>query len=400
MHPRRLTPMHEACHPPEPRVRRFSLGSAAFLPHLVGTIGIVMSLGCAPKSDAWVRAKNEDTAEAYRRFLRAEPGSKFADTAKDRMERLDWAEAERRDDARSWGAYLSNHPTASRAAEAQERLEESRWREAQQGGKPKLQIFLTNHPDSKHAPEAERMLDDLAWEAARADDTAASYGLYLDKYFSGAHADEARQFYVDRNWQAVIDADTREAYVDFLQRFPDSRYTSFAEETLQSFQFDSLAIQLVVYSLLREDSLATLKAASKKKLGAALDAEGIVYTWLPDVDARARPDRAPLEGLALEGDQGAMVIEIREKQGRAFEPRGYATDVHTKVHLVPKRGTAMKTVELKGSTRASVLAQDLYGLHLDAHTDFGEKLAAVPVGWGQFRTEAAVKKAEAKKKKK
>lgn len=360
------------------------LRSASFVPHLIGTIGIVMSLGCGPKSEAWLRAKQEDTPEAYRRFLHAEPGSKFADTAKQRMEKLDWEEAVLHQTAQSWDAYLLNHPTSDRADEARRNLEEARWKAAVAGGKARLQIFLSNHPDSAHAPEAAQRLDDLDWEAARADDTAKSYGLYLEKHFSGAHADEARQFYVDRNWQTVIDADTYEAYVDFLMRFPDSRYASHAQQTLEDFRFDALGIQLVIRDTLRDDSVSTLKPRFKKKLEAALKKEEIPFTWLKDVDARNDPDRSPTAGLKLEGNQGAMVIEYREKRGRAFDPYGYATDIEAKVHLVPKRGSVMTTVQVEGSTRRSVLAETLHGLHLDAQEDFGDQLATAPKGWSKF----------------
>lgn len=376
-----------ACHPGEPMIPGRLRRHAAFLPHLIGTIGIVMSLGCGPKSEAWLRAKQEDTPESYRRFLRAEPGSKHADAAKQRMEKLDWEEAMLRQNAQSWDAYLLNHPSSERADEARSNLEEARWKAALNGGKAKLQVFLSNHPDSTHAAEAEAKLDDLAWQAARGEDTAKSYGVYLEKYFSGAHAEEARQFYVDRNWQKTIDADTYQAYTDFLHRFPDSRYASHAQATLEEFRFDGLAIQLLIRETLRDDSVATVKPRFKSKLEAALKKEKIPFVWLKDVDARNDPDSSPTAGLELKGEQGAMVIEYIEKRGRAFDPYGYATDIEAKVHLVPKRGSVMTTVEVEGSTRRSVLAETLHGLHLDAQDDFADHLAEAPKGWATYLIE-------------
>ena len=46
--------------------------------------------------------------------------------------------------------------------------------------------------------------------------------------------------------------------------------------------------------------------------------------------------------------------------------------------------SVMETVTVEASTRRSVLAETLHGLHLDAQEDFGDQLAKAPEGWSKF----------------
>ena len=379
------------CHPRTPVQQGPVAVGAYYLSRSMVTIGIVVPLllgACAPKSSAWVQAKTGDTPEAYRRFVRAEPSAKQVPTALERMEKLDWDQAERENSSRAWGAYLSYHTTSARKAEAEARLEEARWAEAvAENTKARYQVFATNHPDSPHAAEAFAKLDDLEYEEAKRADTSASYGLYLDRHFEGAHAEDARKLYEDRIWQTTLSADTREAYASFLERFPEGRYASHCKELLEGYQFSGLAIQVVIRDQLRADSPAALEKVFKKPLEKALQAEKIPFVWMKPIDARNRPDLDPLQGLELPKGYGVMVIEIRETLGRAFAPRGNATDIRATVQLIPIRLAPMKTVEVKASTRSRVTAPGLEGLHTDAQLDFAEKLAVVPIGWAAWYVE-------------
>lgn len=379
------------CHRRDPvQAGPFAEG-AHFLSRSLVTIGILVPLvlgACAPKSAGWTVAKKEDTPEAYRRFVRAEPASKQVPTALDRMEKLDWEQAERENSSRAWGAYLSYHTNSPRKAEAEGRLEDARWADAtRENTKARYQVYVTNHPDSPHAAEATARLDDLEFEEAKRADTEASYGLYLDRHFEGAHAEAARKLYEDRIWQTTLSKDTREGYANFLERFPEGRYAGHCKELLEGFQFSGLAIQVVIREQLDTTSAAALERAFKKPLEKTLQAEKIPFVWMKTIDGRNRKDLDPLMGLELPKGYGVMLIEIHETQGRPFAPRGYATDIKADVQLVPVRMTPMKTIPIKASTRSRVTAPGIAGLHADAQLDFTEKLSVVPIGWSAWYVE-------------
>jgi hypothetical protein len=127
------------------------------MPRLL-VLAVLLSLtGCA--SQAYQRAKDADTAEAYRDFLREYPKDDMAEPAEARLEELDFAEAEKLHTVLAYKRFIEEHPEAGQVHAARALLEGLRFNAAKEAGTVTAwRQFLADHPDGAHKAEAQQAL--------------------------------------------------------------------------------------------------------------------------------------------------------------------------------------------------------------------------------------------------
>lgn len=190
-------------------------------------LALLAAASCAPSG--YDKARREDTADAYARFLREQPKDPAAPEAKRRLAELEFQEARRQntvlaykrfqerfpeserkkdavvmlenlryeaaakaDTSTAWMDFLRDHPAGAHGADARSKLDECDWRDASKAGTAKsLEDYLARHPETKHRAEADKAIDDRRFAEAQ---VAGPRGLlgYLDKNPTGEHREKAR----------------------------------------------------------------------------------------------------------------------------------------------------------------------------------------------------------------
>ena len=178
---------------------------------------------------AYETARDLDTAEAYRSFLRDHPQDPSAEAARSRLSELEFLEARRqhtlpaykrfltafpeaprardaqlliegirfetaaaKDTSEAWLAFLRDHSQGSHAKEARKRLEDADYRALGSEASAKdIRLFLGRHPSTERRSALEKRLDELDFQEAGA---AGTKGLlaYLESNPVGAHRNEVR----------------------------------------------------------------------------------------------------------------------------------------------------------------------------------------------------------------
>ena len=197
------------------------------MPRVLVVSVLLLFTGCA--SQAYQRAKNADTVEAYQEFLREYPKDEMAEPAEARMEELDFTRAQKLHTALAYKRFLEAHPEAAQAHAARSLLEGLRFNAAKEAGTVAAwRQFLADHPDGAQHEEAQRLLavaeqkelaatedpkqlsaflraagddprrqevearlDDQAFAQARASGAAKLFA-YLKDFAAGKHREEAK----------------------------------------------------------------------------------------------------------------------------------------------------------------------------------------------------------------
>ncbi len=185
--------------------------------------------GCA--QNTWRVAREADTAEAYRTFLRDHPDHENAEAARAHLEEREFERASKGHSVLAFKRYLEEFPDSAHAPAARLRLEGLRFSAAKETGtSAALRQFLRDHPEGTHREEAERLLveaefretdtesatpeervrlvrarpedprrvqleqrlDTEAFERARAGDSAFGYYAYLRDFPAGSRREQAQ----------------------------------------------------------------------------------------------------------------------------------------------------------------------------------------------------------------
>jgi hypothetical protein len=118
---------------------------------------LLLLTGCA--SGAYQHAKEADTVEAYREFLRAHPKDELAEAAEARIEELEFEEAKKLHTVLAYKRFLEAHPEAAQVRAAEALLEGLRFNAAKQVGTVAAwRQFLADHRDGAQRGEAQRLL--------------------------------------------------------------------------------------------------------------------------------------------------------------------------------------------------------------------------------------------------
>lgn len=340
---------------------------------------LVPLLACSPSTRDWRKAKREGTAEAYRPIANNLSHKKRAKAYK-RVEALDWKHGEEVNSSKAWKAYISHHPSSPRTAEARKRRDEARWNEvAKANSRTSYEAWLAMNGASPHAAEARQRIEDLGWKEAELANTAESYARYIVRNPKGPYADRARSKRQEIFWEVATTSDRPADYLAYVKQFPDSPQAVEARAILEGFKFSGVAVRIVSRKLVRNDSPQSYEKQLMASLGKSLKASNFKVVWLKPVDAVKPGAINPLAGLVstVPEDHAALVIEVVESRGGAFEPSGYATDIVATVHLVPPgRAEAMDVREVKASTGDDVRSPGDQALHFDAQRNLGDAILA------------------------
>ncbi len=147
------------------------------------------------------KARDLDTAEAYRTFLREEPGDPLSSAARARLSELEFLEARR------------------------------------QHTLPAYKRFLTAFPDAPRAKDAELLIEGIRFEMAAERDTSEAWLIFLREHSQGPHAPEARRRLEDADYRAVQSATTAREIREFLGRHPRTERRAELEKRLDEFEF-------------------------------------------------------------------------------------------------------------------------------------------------------------------
>jgi outer membrane biogenesis lipoprotein LolB len=220
---------------------------------LLALAALLLLTGCA--SRAYQRAKEADTVDAYREFLRAHPKDELAEAAEVRIEELEFEEAKRLHTVLAYKRYLEAHPEAAQARAAQALLEGLRFNAAKEVGTPAAwRQFLAEHRDGAQREEAQRLLA----EAERRELAATEDPKRLSAYLREAGDEPQRQEVESRlDDQAFTQARASGAakLFAYLRDFPAGRHREAAKAWLLDLEVEGLLV-----SGLLEQAEARVKA--------------------------------------------------------------------------------------------------------------------------------------------
>ncbi len=247
------------------------------MPRILALAVLLFLTGCA--SRAYQRAKDTDTVESYREFLREYPKDDLSEAAEARIEELEFAQAQQLHTVLAYKRFLEAHPEAAQARAAQALLEGLRFNAAKEAGTAVAwRQFLAEHPDGSQRDEARRLLA----EAEQKELSTSEDPKRLSAFLREAGDDPRRQEVESRlDDQAFAQARASGAtkLLAYLRDFPAGRYREEAKARLLDLEVEGLLV-----SGLLEEAEARVKA---HPLGPRLEG-------FPERLARARAARQAL----------------------------------------------------------------------------------------------------------
>ena len=155
--------------------------------------------------EAFRHAGKTGTAQAHRDYLNAHPDGRYRDQAEQRVADLDLEEfnrAVKANTAAAFRIYLASNPKGMFVEEAKLRGDASLDREAYATAKRRntiasYEVYLAAHPTGAFARKAKarvhKLKDPIVFARAKSTNTLEAYDKYLALYPDGAQADEARR---------------------------------------------------------------------------------------------------------------------------------------------------------------------------------------------------------------
>ncbi len=196
----------------------------------------------------WTRALAEGSEEALQGYLDRYPASGRREEALRMLsEARGFKEAARRDSEEAWKAFLASFPQSRYRSEAERRINQAREREAEAldrasviGSADAYREFLKNYPASHLAPMAQTFLEErIAFDIALERDTEGSWEEYLSRWPSGRNSPaaakriEAIRKREEEALEKALQEGTSRALREFLERYPDTKRRSQAQEHLR-----------------------------------------------------------------------------------------------------------------------------------------------------------------------
>ena len=224
-------------------------------------------IGCATIQGDWRKAQEQDTINAYKRFLKEHPSTEFSDIAEQRIEEGDWRKAQEQDTIAAYSRFLKEHPNTEFSDTAKQRLgerwqllAESDWEKAKTTNTMKsYQQFVAKHSSSSR-PATRRLLDDavdaimtLDWESAKKTNLIKNYQQFLEMYpnrrysvLANAAITQIEMQKEKEVYQAVVKSRSRTKLQAFLKMYPGSDYKEAVEKRLAEFSTKTIIIPLIV----------------------------------------------------------------------------------------------------------------------------------------------------------
>jgi tetratricopeptide (TPR) repeat protein len=116
---------------------------------------VFLTAGCASEDQAWKRAHQSGSIEAYEEYLRSYPNGEFSATALEVIEALSWDRAHKKDTIEAY------------------------------------QRFLKAYPNGDFTGAAREGIATLSWNLARKEDTQQAYKAFLGEFPQGQFSDQA-----------------------------------------------------------------------------------------------------------------------------------------------------------------------------------------------------------------
>lgn len=229
---------------------------------------------------AYVRARDTDTLEGYRAYLRENPDAEEAEAVEVRVEQLEFEEASRVHTVVAYKRFLSEHPEAPQVRAARALLEGLRFNAAREQGTPEaLRQFLKDHPDGAQREQAQRLLQEAErQELATSTDTSR-----LSEYLREAPEDPRRlavEARLDDESFARAQKEGAPRLFAYLRDFPAGRSRVEAKALLLGLEVRGLLVS------------GLLDEAQARVAGSPL---GEKLTDFPAWLARARAERTALD---------------------------------------------------------------------------------------------------------
>ena len=195
---------------------------------------------------AYQVARETDTLEAYRTFLREHPRGEEAEAVEARVGELEFEEASKVHSVVAYKRFLEAHPDSSRTRAAQALLEGLRFNAAKEAGSPEaLRQFLRDHPDGAQRAEAERLLQAAELRAlATTKDTAQ-----LREYLRESPEDPRRlavEARLDDESFARAEQGGAALLLAYLRDFPAGRSREQAKVALLGLEVEGLLVSGLV----------------------------------------------------------------------------------------------------------------------------------------------------------
>ncbi len=299
-------------------------------------------------AEAWDAARQEDTLQAYVRFLERYPDSPQADEARARAdelrENLAYRQALRRDTEEVYRAFLDHFPESSHRAEIEARIQAIEARRRQLTAERKAQeaekrrrakayaearkldtaeayrIFLAAYPDAPEAAEARKRLrrieeDDRAFAQARGDERRLEE--YLGRFPKGRHREEARREArelrrrrMEADYQRAVDQGTEEALAAFLKAWPRSPHESKVRKLLARLRAPPAPPEPAASEPVAPNEAGVLRAAWVSRLP-AVDGNPSDPVWAqaPELEVDVAPSGRTLRVRAVhDGERIALLV--------------------------------------------------------------------------------------------
>lgn len=174
--------------------------------HSIRAAALALALSGACQS-SFDKARDLDTAEAYRDFLRENPQDPSTEAARARLSELEFLDARR------------------------------------QHTLPAYKRFLTSFPDMPRAQDAKLLIEGIRFEMAAEKDTSEAWLIFLREHSQGPHAQEARRRLEDADYRAVQQATSARQIREFLGRHPQTERRLELEKRLDEFEFQEARAQ-------------------------------------------------------------------------------------------------------------------------------------------------------------
>jgi hypothetical protein len=217
-------------------------------------LAVLLSLtGCA--SQAYQRAKDADTVEAYQQFLSEYPKDDMAEPAEARVEELEFAQAQKLHTVLAYKRFLEAHPEAPQARAASSLLEGLRFNAAKEAGTVAAwRQFLADHPDGAQKEEAHRLLAEVEQKELTATEDPKQLSAFLRQA-----GDDPRRVEVEARLDDQAYAQARASgatkLFGYLRDFPAGKHREEAKTRLLDLEVEGLLV-----SGLLEEAEAKVKA--------------------------------------------------------------------------------------------------------------------------------------------
>lgn len=280
------------------------------------------------------RARERDTPEGYRDFLKANPKSAFESTARAELARSQYdTYTIRTDTLEAYEAYLAEFPQGPSADKARDRAATLAFRKADATGtRESYKRFRDDYPRHRLASDALRKEKAVAFQAAEKDGSPEAYLGFSAVYPGTDEAESAIQIARRRAWEEARKAGTPEAFVHVAELFPGTELASNAESradelawpvaersaTIERYRWFRRLLPRSPHAAearVREARLAWQQAEQEDSESAY---ESIVdeYPELPEIQLAERRllDWRAFEGSTSEGGLRATVNQINDLQ--------------------------------------------------------------------------------------